>query len=448
MRLPEKPPLISKEFRYSDLLQELVEKGRFDEFFHLMDSKYYYFDKWKFKAKEWGMDALELWSAVKTRRLSTQLLKISDVERFIFHVSTPSVIQEYLHEFDLNLGGSLQGDSIIPPEEKDRYLISSLMEEAIASSQLEGATTTRKVAKEMLEKNRRPENHGEQMILNNYEAMKWIVSNKELPITIHSIKHLHTILTKSTLSSSEDEGAFRKDDEVKVVDVQTGDAVYTPPKAIYLDQLMDDFCTFANDREERRFFLHPVNKSIILHFLIGYIHPFVDGNGRTARTIFYWYLIKKGYWLTEYMSISRIILNSKAQYSRAYLYTEHDENDLTYFLLYNLKCIHLALEELRNHLRRKSDEKQSAIKMLRNTDLNDRQIVLIQEVLKDSSTYFTVKQVETKFRVASQTARNDLNSLVQKGFFEERKIGKKSQFLPITGFVKKVTGHPLRPGHK
>ena len=151
--------------------------------------------------------------AVKTRRIANQSLKISEVERFTFNISTPSILQEYLHEFDLNLGGSLQGDPIIPAQEKDRYLINSLMEEAIASSQLEGAATTRKVAKEMLEKNRRPENHAEQMILNNYEAMKWIVSNKNTPITIDTIKQLHSILTKSTLPLAEDEGAFRKDDD-------------------------------------------------------------------------------------------------------------------------------------------------------------------------------------------------------------------------------------------
>src|SRR5690606_38521621 len=136
------------------------------------------------------------------------------------------------------------------------------------------------------------------------------------------------------------------------------------------------FCDFANDKEKIDFFLHPITKGIILHFLIGYIHPFVDGNGRTARTIFYWYLLKHGYWLIEFMSVSRIILSSKAQYSRAYLHTEQDENDLTYFVHYNLRCIHLALEDLKRYIKRKSEEKQSAMNMLRSTSLNERQIIL------------------------------------------------------------------------
>jgi len=441
MRLPEKTPLIPKDFGFIDMLTELTMIGRFNEFVECQDSRYYYYDKWKYKAQEWNVNPKRLWGTVKRYRSFTNKdFTISQLSGFKFKIGTPSFVQKYLHEFDMNLGGSLQGDTIIPSEDRDRYLISSLMEEAIASSQLEGATTTRKVAREMLENNRRPKNHAEKMILNNYEAMKWIVSNKDTPITTTTIKQLHAILTRSTLADPQEEGAYRKSDDVKVVDVQTGTPVYIPPKAGDLDQLMNDFCSFASEQKKVGFFLHPFAKGIILHFLIGYIHPFVDGNGRTARTIFYWYLLKHGYWLIEFMSVSRIILNSKAQYSRAYLYTEQDENDLTYFLIYNLRTTHLALEDLKKYIQRKSTEKQNAITLLRNTNLNDRQIVIVQEIIQDSTVYFTVKQVENKFGVSNQTARNDLNGLVAEGIFVERRVGKKSQYLPVKRFVKKMVG--------
>ena len=124
---------------------------------------------------------------------------------------------------------------------------------------------------------------------------------------------------------------------------------------------MNAFCHFANDKQAVRFFIHPIAKGITLHFLLGFIHPFSDGNGKTARTLFYWYLIKKGYWLIEYMSVSRIILKAKAQYARAYLHTELDNNDLTYFILYNLQCIKTALEELKKYIERKAQEKKRSI---------------------------------------------------------------------------------------
>lgn len=438
MKLPEKVPYIPKDFDFKEALDEFSKTGRLWEFFEIADNKYYYWDKWKYLAKEWNVDPKKLWGAAKVLRLSNKKIRVSQVDGFTFQVGNPSIIQQYHHEFDLYLGGIIQGDGIIPSEDKDRYLISSLMEEAIASSQLEGAATTRKVAKEMLEKNRKPKNTSEQMILNNYEAMKWIVENKDKPITIESIKKVHGILTRVTLANATEEGEFRQTSDVNVVDVQTGAIIYTPPEANKLEQLMNDFCFWANDPESKPFFIHPITKAIMLHFLIGYIHPFADGNGRTARTMFYWYLLKKGYWLIEYMSVSRIILNSKAQYARAYLYTEQDDNDITYFLEYNLHSIHVALEDLKKYIRRKTTEKQNTLQLLRNTKFNDRQIVMVQEIIQDASTYFTVKQIENKFGVSNQTARNDLASLVRDGVLEERKNGAGYQFLPVKEYFKKL----------
>jgi Fic family protein len=438
MRLPEKVPFISKDFDFPKALEEISNLGRFREFIEIADNKYYYWDKWKYLGKEWGIDPKKLWGAAKVRRLSNKQISVSLIDGFTFQVGNPSVIQQYLHEFDLHLGGIIQGDGLIPSEDKDRYLISSLMEEAIASSQLEGAATTRKVAKEMLEKNRKPKNTSEQMILNNYEAMKWIVENKDKPITTESIKKVHSILTKLTLANPAEEGEFRQTSDVNVVDVQTGAIIYTPPDADKLEQLMNDFCLWANEPASKSFFIHPITKGVMLHFLIGYIHPFADGNGRTARTMFYWYLLKKGYWLIEYMSVSRIILNSKAQYARAYLYTEQDDNDITYFLEYNLHSIHVALEDLKKYIRRKTVEKQNTLLLLRNTSFNDRQIVMVQEIIQDANTYFTVKQIENKFGVSNQTARNDLASLVREGVLEERKQGAGYQFLPVKEYFKKL----------
>jgi Fic family protein len=66
--------------------------------------------------------------------------------------------------------------------------------------------------------------------------------------------------------------------------------------------------------------------------MIGWIHPFTDGNGRTARAIFYWYMLKKGYWL-ENLSISRIIKDTlKLNMKKSILYSEADGNDLGYFI--------------------------------------------------------------------------------------------------------------------
>ncbi|MEO9069658.1 MAG: Fic family protein [Ginsengibacter sp.] len=342
-----------------------------------------------------------------------------------------------MHELDLNLGGNLQSENLIPSQEKDRYLVNSIMEEAIASSQIEGAVTTRKVAKEMLEKNHQPKDKSEQMILNNYNTMRWIVGNKDVEMSSDLLLKIHQIITEDTLDNKEDEGRLRKNDDIKILD-DSNEIFYIPPQQEYLIKLINDFCDFANDEHKNHVFIHPLIKGVILHFLIGYIHPFVDGNGRTARAIFYWYLIRKGYWLIEYMSVSRIILKAKSQYARAYLYTEYDNNDLTYFIMYNIKCIHTALDELKLYIEKKAEEKKQVLSLITNSDFNERQIVLIKDILVDKTEYFTVKQIEKRFNISNQTSRNDLTDMVKKNILISKTAGKKTRFFASPDFEKQL----------
>ncbi|GGB14714.1 Fic family protein [Puia dinghuensis] len=439
MRKVEPPPFLSETWEFIELRHGLIPQVKLSEISEINDSTYPYWEKWKYLAKDWQCAAKTLWKIVKVKRSLTQKrIKFNSSGKFNLYINTPSVVQQKLHELDLSLGGNLSANDIIPTEEKHRYLISSLMEEAIASSQLEGAATTRKVAKEMLESNRKPRNVSEQMIVNNYAAMQWIVKNKDITVNAETILQIHRIITTNTLADKHEEGAFRRSNDVRIVDVQTGAILHTPPPQEDLESLMAELCKFINDTQKEDFFLHPISKAIIVHFLIGYIHPFADGNGRTARALFYWYLIKKGYWLIEYMSVSRIILGSKAQYARAYQYTEKDGNDLTYFILYNLKCIENSLNELKKYIERKNREKKNILALLRNTTYNDRQIVLIEEIINNKKAVFSVQEVQNKFGVSNQTARTDLNYLVSKGILETRKSGNRIQFLLTDGGEKKI----------
>ena len=182
-------------------------------------------------------------------------------------------------------------------------------------------------------------------------------------------------------------------------------------------------------------FIHPVIKASIIHFLIGFIHPFVDGNGRTARALFYWYMLKKGYWLTEHLSISSVIYKSRAQYAKAYLYTETDSLDLTYFLHYKLRTIRIAYENLQLYLKRKLEEKRAFSRFINIDGINERQAQILQWLEDEAGKVVSVKEVETYFSVANQTARTDLQSLVEHGFMEVRSPNKKKKV-----FVKAKNG--------
>lgn len=110
--------------------------------------------------------------------------------------------------------------------------------------------------------------------------------------------------------------------------------VHIPPVYADIPGFILQLCSFFNGNEDGKFFIHPIMRGIIIHFMLAYMHPFADGNGRTAREVFYWYMLKQGYWLTEYLSISRIISRSKKSYEKAFLYSEADGNDIGYFVSY------------------------------------------------------------------------------------------------------------------
>ena len=234
-------------------------------------------------------------------------------------------------------------------------MLRSLIEESITSSQLEGAHTTREVAKKMIQEGRDPRDRGERMILNNYRTMQHILDVKDGELTPKLVREIHRMVTDGTLSDPESAGRFRRPDQRITVSDTRGEDLHVPPPAEELPARMEQMCAFANGLTPDKF-IHPVIRSMILHFWLAYDHPFVDGNGRTARALFYWSMLKYGYGLFEFLSISRILLKAPAQYGRAFLHTETDDNDLTYFLIYHADVIRKAISELHEYIARRTSE--------------------------------------------------------------------------------------------
>lgn len=439
MKHPEIPPPKELVFeKMSKDLFKLLTDFDLNKRLNEINQGYPYWDKFKQKVKLLDCDSSVLWSYNKlNRERSISRIKISDQPGFEFKYNTPNSVLKSLHKFDLHIGGVMEGRSIIPQDDRNRYLVSSIMEEAIASSQLEGAATTREIAKQMLRTNRKPNTLDEKMILNNYLTIKRVLEIKDKPFSKELILELHSLVSKDTLDNKSNEGKLRENNNVNVVDGVTGDIFYMPPSCDKLEVLISDFCLFANHNSEIEF-IHPIIKGIILHFLIGYIHPFVDGNGRTARAIFYWYLISKGYWLVEYMSISKIIIRAPAQYAKAYLHCEYDENDLTYFIEYNLKCMDLALISLQSYIKRKVMEKENLYYLIKNENVNERQAEMLRGMIIDNKKGFTIKEVQGRFNISYQTARTDLLGLTEMGYIEERKFGKKLIFFKHEYFEEKL----------
>lgn len=171
--------------------------------------------------------------------------------------------------------------------------------------------------------------------------------------------------------------------------------------------------------------------------MLGWLHPFTDGNGRTARALFYWYMLKKGYSMIEFLSISRIIKDTKNQYEKAYLYAEMDENDLSYFITYHLKTITKAYQSLKEYIAIKQKEVVQSAIFLKIPLVNERMAQLLKIVHDDAHKILNSKEVEKLFAVSNFTARADLNMLVELGFLEKVQVNKvKQQFVKSKQFDK------------
>jgi Fic family protein len=193
---------------------------------------------------------------------------------------------------------------------------------------------------------------------------------------------------------------------------------------------MQALCDFANGRSSDGF-VHPVIRAILLHLWLAYDHPFEDGNGRTARALFYWSMLSAGYWMFEYISISRIIYAGPAKYARAFLYTETDELDATYFVLHQQGVLRQAIDELLSHLRTKMKEARETTALLRASTLNHRQVALVSHALKHPEAEYTAVSHSRSHRVTEQSARNDLQDLVERGMLTRRLVGKRYVFDPV-----------------
>ncbi len=383
---------------------------------------------------ESSYDHLTLWLYMKIflRSQSLETKGLVDIKNSPFSYKLTNSILKEIHYVDIHLSDNMVFQNAGEEDHKEEWLkqriIHALMEEAITSSQIEGAATTRKQAKEMIKAGKKPKTQDEKMIINNYSAIIKITKQyKTQKLSPELIKKIHQDLTAGLLENPEEEGSFRKE-QVNVHDADQ-EVLFIPPPYAEVEQRIQALCDFANDDQE---FVHPVIKAIILHFMIGYIHPFTDGNGRTARGLFYWYLISKQYKLFEYVSISEMINQSKGQYKRAYLNTECDGGDLNYFIYYHLSIIRKSIEALEAYVEKKVvNYHRLRTRIKRREDLNYRQIDLLNHAINHKDFAYTIKNYQNSNAISWGTARSDLLDLAKKGFLEERKRGKELNFLVV-----------------
>ena len=442
------PQLMQHIFRHPALVQAVVDN----------QGHYLHWDQFRHKQPPDGLTIEDYWHCVKILRATKrQLLPLSDEKGKLFFFSLVDPLSEFLHDLDMDGGGFLRTTGEMRPDVGGYggYLVGSLMEEAIHSSLLEGASVTRRDARAMLREKLPPQTPDERMILNNYQAIERVrelVAGKE-PLTIEMIKELHRVLTADVMNAS-DCGRIRDcdDDDKKgefgVYDESDNEMVHRPPPWRDLPARLQRLCDFANEKKPDKAelnesgFIHPAVRAIALHFLFAYEHPFMDGNGRTARALFYWSMLRSDYWMIQYVSISEIIKRSPSSYYRAFLRTESDENDLTYFVLQQVDVIRKAMDAFRGYVSRRQSQVSGVRSILQGSAARDmfnlRQLDVLGDAVSKPRSVYTIKAHQSRQSVSYQTARSDLLFLASKGLLRQGKSGKAFVFEAADNLERKL----------
>jgi Fic family protein len=304
------------------------------------------------------------------------------------------------------------------------------MEESIASSLIEGVATTRQAARELIRSGRTPETRAELQVLNNYRAMQFVREISQDALTPENMLRIHRTLASGWLEDGAC-GVLRSGDDVVVEDSVTGEVLHRPPPAAELPARLKRLCDFANGVSDTSL-VHPLVRATALHFMLAYDHPFVDGNGRTARALFHWCMLRQGFRMYEYLAISRRILKRTTQYPRAFRLVETDDFDLTYFLEFQLTAVLGALKAAHEYLEAKQREHRRFLGEIRRlNDFNYRQQALLIRAVNQPDLIFNVKTHAFLHNVTLQTARRDLEDLQKAGLLTARRDGRATTWAAV-----------------
>lgn len=440
MKVPAVPPSFHDLVRAipSERIVEVLTRRE-----SAMVGDYLSWDAMRFKTPPDGLTVEEWWWSTRMSRKSVErpITALHDKAGTPFTYTLPDALLRLNDIVTRGASGQISiSEQVTDASTRDRYVVSSLIEEAITSSQLEGAATSRRVAKEMIRTGRRPKDLSERMIFNNYMAMQRIVELREREFTPDLVCEVHRIVTEGTLENPHGAGVVQSDDSERIAVWGDGDQLlHRPPPVAELKDRLQRLCDFANG-EDAGYYVPPALRAITIHFMMGYDHYFEDGNGRTARALFYWSMLKEGFWLTEFLTISKILKQAPAKYARSFLLTEQDEGDLTHFLLFHLNVIVRAIDELHRYLSKKAGDLRSLQSRIREmpAQFNYRQLAVLEHAVKNPSASYSAESHARSHNVSEQSARNDFADLEARGLLVRVRRGRRFEWLPVPAIEDKL----------
>ena len=298
--------------------------------------------------------------------------------------------------------------------------------EAYYSSRIEGAVTSLEAAlRNMDKKARNFADESMQMIYNNKLALEFMHKHKDEPFSHKMVKELQGILIYNTHRDRPiTVGDYRKG-PIYVVDGR-GKAVYEGPPAEKVSAMMDLFVEWMN----RKPGVHTLIDAALVHLYFVHIHPFDDGNGRSARALSNLYLEKNGYDFINLLSPSDYFEHHKAAYYQSIQSAEGHGYDATYFILYYLEALNDQLAHIKTELQKEEQIKDMKNVLDKNTwaRLNKRQVKALRWMMASGEWISTRKYCKLN-HCSDETARKDFLQMLELGLIKAEGSGRSTQYL-------------------
>jgi Fic family protein len=263
-----------------------------------------------------------------------------------------------------------------------------------------------------------------QEVINYRNVLKWIdQQDLENSNDLFSLKTLHNLhsLTMQGLIEENYIGAFR-DKQVVVHSASDSQVVFRPPVAVEIPYLVEDFFTWSNHADARQ--VHPIFRAAISHYQLVFIHPYIEGNGRTARAMASLSLYALGYDFKRFFSIEQYFDSDVDRYYQALLSVQqHENDDLTYWLEYFCYGLAIEIDKIRSQVMKLSKDIKLKKELGEQVALSERQIILL-ELVHNQGRISSKDAQKVLPNVSVDTILRDLKDLINKGVIDKKGVTK------------------------
>ena len=263
-----------------------------------------------------------------------------------------------------------------------------------------------------------------QEVINYRNVITWTDRQTQLKTTqVFSLDTLNTLhrLTVQGLLEEEAVGHFRKK-QVIVQSAVSGGVVFRPPVAVEVPYLIDDFFIWGKSEVAQQ--MHAILRAAITHYQIVYIHPFIEGNGRTARAMATLLLYTLGYDFKRFFSLEQYFDTDVEAYYQALLSVQQTgKQDLTYWLEYFCYGVALEIDKIQRQVERLSKDLRMKKQLGKQVALSERQILLL-ELFQQQDQISSYDAQNTLPNVSVDTILRDLKDLIEKGVIEKEGVTK------------------------